>query len=273
MHYILGKAVKDMYADSLFHEGEVYPLDVAKVYSSKYQRTEYSAIAHLDGIFPKGTGERVDKDFIEKHGDLLLPPMVTHQYMHDKDEFVVPDAPKMTRIEVIDPSKDKIFHKNFSETCPALNKLVHMRHMEIIEEAKRIPPIMDVIKEATKRGCDPNLYKKKENDIQSISFFADTLASDRAITGNYIKGFDDKIFEKIERVRSFGYIAQWLSLHAVNTVMTSGMTKVMMSYFKRKIENYKTDRVINDVRYLGFSGHELNVLAYLKQYKMTSMDC
>lgn len=145
--------------------------------------------------------------------------------------------------------------------------------MEIIEEAKRIPAIQEVVKEATKRGCDPNLYKKKENDLQSISFFADTLASDRAITGNYIKGFDDRIFEKIERVRSFGYIAQWLSLHVVNTVMTSGMTKIMMSYFKRKIENYKTDRVINDVKYLGFSGHELNVLAYLKQYKMTSMDC
>jgi len=55
--------------------------------------------------------------------------------------------------------------------------------------------------------------------------------------------------------------------------MTSGMTKKILSYFDRKINNYKKDRVINDVKYLGFSGHELNILAYLKHYKMTSMDC
>jgi len=52
----------------------------------------------------------------------------------------------MTRIDVIDPSKDNIFHKNFSETCPALSKLIHKRHMEIIEEAKKIPAIEKVIK-------------------------------------------------------------------------------------------------------------------------------
>jgi len=85
MHYILGKAVREKYLGSLFHNGEEYPLDVAKVYSSKTQRTEFSAISHLDGIFPKGTGEKIDKEFLKNHADLLLPPMVKHQYEHEQD--------------------------------------------------------------------------------------------------------------------------------------------------------------------------------------------
>ena len=116
-HYVLGQMVRDKYKH-LF--SEQYNGRYAKCYSSDYDRTIQSGIAHMMGIYPQGTGYNTSTT-TEK---IINPP-----FNHDKssikfsDNFALPGGYNPVPIRVRDKATDTVFMKNEEVTCPWVPRL------------------------------------------------------------------------------------------------------------------------------------------------------
>ena len=56
-HYLLGNQIREDYKDTLFSGPSFF--NTTKVFTTDTERTYLSAVAHIDGLLPAGTGQQI----------------------------------------------------------------------------------------------------------------------------------------------------------------------------------------------------------------------
>lgn len=263
MHYLLGRSIRRKYENSIFKNDPTW--ETAKVYTSQYQRTALSGESHMMGIFPAGTGQKItggDKDKIHKP-DTPIPDDIAI-----KGDFGIENGIRVSFIEQLNIKEDRIFNKGMSHFCQPQEKI---NHDLAAKKMKELDPIFDDIRDQIEKIVPAKeKYQREKHDLQSIGWFADVAKCNYYYTGELLSGVTEELMEKLRWIFGINYISEdYLDENSIR-MWTDQLTKKILTHFKDKAKMENPD---GGLKFLGFSGHESNIIPYLMKLNQTSMEC
>ena len=108
--------------------------------------------------------------------------------------------------------------------------------------------------------------------MNTLSYFFDALIAHYYLTGSVPHeslNKDGPLWTKLIRFRAYAYIANYYMSDILRTKWTTGIMQKVLDVFDHKIKHGDSDKK----KYLGFSGHEGNILVFLMKWGMTSLQC
>ena len=244
----------------------------AEIYSSEYKRTLYSCDAHTKGLFPEHTGLEIPESM--KHSHLLHPPMKSKDVTisHLEGTYAMKYGIGSSVIYTIPKDHDYMFNKNLKVTCPKLDRMAHDYFEAELKKSNEFDSVIDLGKEINKMYSSEKLFKQKTYNMNTLSYFFDALIAHYYLTGevpNEKLKKDGPLWTKLIRFRAYAYIANYYMSDILRTKWTTGIMQRVLDVFDHKIKHGQSDRK----KYLGFSGHEGNILVFLMKWGMTSLQC
>lgn len=144
MHYLLGKSVREKYADLFSGTPKFSDYEVT---SSQVQRTMLSAYSHMMGIYPLGSGPKVTNDVEATQ----IPP-----FLDPASSFLGDDALeagyKPIPVNVIDGKTDVMFMRGFDNICQKASDQVKKESAIRAASKQRIDLVAPLAKILTEAG-------------------------------------------------------------------------------------------------------------------------
>jgi len=277
-HYLLGRMVRENYAQLFDPTKGFEGVSMVKVYSSDTDRTILSATGHMMGMFPYGTGLNIT-GLSSNNSKILLPPYNYKSKEADsliqQTNFALPQGFNPVPIHVKDASTDTLFMKKMKKACPWGHTLQKLSYGRLSLDLDRfIDSIGDELK---KKGYNCNeIFGKKCKSIsgvkgkwslKNVAMFADSVRSHYYLNGVLPVGISDELFVKLKRMFGIYYIAKRYSHPKVLKSYITGILKLTKNGFHDKSQNNST------LNYIGLSGHEENLFPLLLALNQTSLEC
>ena len=261
-HYVLGRQRRLDYPN-LFST----PISnfAYELHSSPIPRCLLSAEAHFQGIYGEGTGESVPENFKKS----LLNPSFNSEKL--KVNFTssssLPHKIRLFPIETNDYHQDKYFYAKGYGNCKNANQV----KADTIEELrtkydKSVRPIVDKLYHA---GLDPNhLINKPSWNLETIYYLWDLETTTLYYTGKLHKWMPESIYEELNRAIGIHWsTSEWVN-PAFNKFAVTNIMKRIKEAFEDKIMGKS-----EDLKYVGFSGHDTNIYPFLVAHGLSSTEC
>jgi len=261
MHYLLGTQIRSSYKNSLFPDG-TQPWNTSIVYSSSYDRTMMSAQAHMLGIFPKGTGQIISNS----NSKTFTPPTPTPD-VTVSGSFAMPEGARDILIKSIPLEEDDLFEKGFKNTCPALFNITQVEFKE--KKVMFQPYVQDLATTIAAAYSPMEYFNKSSYDVETLGFMSDMSKCYYFNTGKLMDKIDQSTYDKLSWEIGLYYIAENFVNDTITKVQTTRMTNTILNTFDSKIK----DPSYSNLKFLGFSGHEGNIIPYLMGWGLTSVEC
>lgn len=233
--------------------------------SSPIRRCKDSANAHLQGLYPEGTGENLPQNFPEQ----LLKP----SYAHDKftvdfqGSSVLPNGLRLFSVDTPDPSSDQIFWSKGLKGCPlATAKIAAQSAVNGLRYKHFLNPVYERLRKAgisAKKAMGHPFW----NPL-ALGKFYDKLRADLYSTGRLSYGVNPELYNDIERAVDFAWTFLATEEKHLGRFFNTKLLKRLITRFDQIIEGKKPD-----LKYMLFSGHDTNIFPILLRYGLTSRSC
>lgn len=260
MHYLLGRQVRKEYPSLFPVDQKNVSFSDFEVWSTDIQRTLLSAYSHMMGIYPLGTGKVTSND-VDK---TKLPPFNSVDPSFTGD-FALPEGAAAIPINVKVTPTDDFFMKGMKYVCKTADDKSDMLFEEEVKKGNPIQALSDKIKAA---GWDCNKWFKqgKDYDLNTTGIFADVNKCYYYYEGKGMEGTDD-IIDQMQTAFAIYYIASKFKDPMINKLWTTKMSQYIISKFQGVMSGK------SNLKFLGFSGHEGNLFAYMLNYGIVSEEC
>ena len=252
-HYLLGRAVREKYADFL---PRVYSQDVFKVYESNRNRTIESANSHMLGLFDLHNGE--DIEFDDK--DYYQPPIKGFPIEYAQ-KGALPNLIQLPPATLAYEKRNWMFTAD--SNCPKLKKQLTASADEIRNRYNStFAPLYETL---LKNDYDPRYYFKK-----AYYWIADAQAMcDYIYTRLYNdpQTIDPLLRSQCEYLLSFELFMRF-SDEEYRSVYLNKMVSLIRQTLKDKAEGK-----LEDLKILILSGHDSNVAAFLDIFRPKNYEC
>lgn len=257
MHYNLGRAIREMYKDSIFKDPKYTDF---KILSTTYQRTILSAVSHLTGIYPPGTGKVITNSI----ASTKLPPFSGATDDATLGNDALPNRLNPIPIVTYPPIMDDYFMKGMSQVCP---KADERKDAIFAENIKNKPNIFDsVIPTIEKNYKCGDYFKGGKWDLRTVGIFSDVNKCNYFQTGQWMTG-TESIADKMKYIFGIYYInAKYTDIN-IRKLYTTKMSLDIIQNFEMKIKGE------NKLKFLGLSCHESNIFPYMMGYDLISEEC
>lgn len=200
-HYILGKKLRSEYPKLFKNDPNSFKKDEFMMYSSSFQRSILSAQAHLQGLFPPGTGlEITATSQTDTAGSKFITPPFEGLSAKEKiiedakfEKFSLPNGMNQVPVYILDYSTDNVFFKgsHLKQVCLEGHTKVLVNFKEFLKDPKSSKLVEKTITELKKAGFSASqMYKTadkrllQENtaggfDLESAGYFSDLVLSNQ----------------------------------------------------------------------------------------------
>ena len=267
-HYLLGNEIREEYKETLFSGPNFF--NTTKVFTTDTERTYLSALAHLDGLLPPGTGQQISNNLpLTK-----LPAYPISQAVLDtvKDTSALPYGYWVNQITRIPKQVDYMFNKNMKVACFPLYKQRAELSQEIIDTFASMTDGLAAI--VAKTFPSQEYFQEPKYTPRSLSYVSDENTANFYFLGKYIQGINDEdTAYKLIWNRAAVYFSDYANEDIIRAY-TNGIATSIIENFDEKIKNLKnTVPDSQSFKFLGFSTHESSMIPMLIKWKMTSVDC
>ena len=241
------------------------PSNVTKVYASYSQRTYLSALAHMQGMFPPGTGQKIT---VAQSQFWLPPQQVSTPFVGGTDtSFSLPYGERITEIVSASKGDDKLFLENWNNCQAFYSKSTNQYNQFAKKHIKDIEPFRKSIK-GTRYA---SLIKPNEfGDLKQLFHIADGEEAYYNLKGKHMDDIDDKIAGQANLLRAINNIAFTGTGDDILRMRTFPFVKKIVKYIDSKLQKPKE---YENLRYVGFSGHQSNLIPFLLKLGLTSEEC
>ena len=272
--YNLGRKVRDLYLSSdIFADPQK-----AYIYSSQTQRTIGSAYSHALGLFPSTGAQPPTVD--PNAGKALIPPIQGGtDYLKGKTG-PLPQNLNFVPIQIIPKDQDLLFMKSFKQACPFAAS--QMKVMQTQKGTAMMSTFKDVI---SKIPLDFLTRIKSNSGIKGIK--NDSPLNPNQWNYNTLKTFlsENKFYNS-----QFGKPMKGLekindklkSMAALIPIYKKFVTPMMQKFYSHQMATEILDKIeqktiqkgpSKDLKYVGYSGHDGNVIPFLLGYGLLSEEC
>ena len=257
MHFVLGSQLRKNYPE--IFGGEFKPKDV-EVKSSPVYRCIQSAMSHLMGVFPLGTG---DIYTLAENDDKGLPPWNNLEENYS-NVSALPRAFRPFPYSVLSPEIDDLFFPSLSTACPNAD---FERSMNLKQKSKLYEYLIkDITKELEGIGIDPALLSADKWTISLVAQVYDEFKSYLNYHGTRYPGISDALQAKMEIISTLNF-----KLY----IPTEKFERLMSDSLLRDIIKGMDDRLSGESQatYRLLSGHDDGIFAHMLRYGLTSEAC
>ena len=265
MHYMLGQKIRSDYPFIGSSNSGYLPSNITKVYASYSQRTYLSALAHMNGMLPPGTGQKIT---VNQPNFWLPPQEVSVSFSGGQDNsFSLPYGQRIVDIKSFSKGRDNLFLE-YWEDCEVFNLKSQDQYNEFSRKHfKQLEPFRQAIKN-TKYAS--SIKPDHNGDLKQLFHIADGEEAYYNLMGKHMEDINDSIAEKADILR------------AINNVAFTGMGKDLLKmrtypFVKKIIKNIEKKLIkpkeYENLRYVGFSGHQSNLTPFIVKFGLTSAEC
>ena len=267
MHYVLGKTIRGLYKDSIFSEAPKY--SDYKIYSSQYQRTIISAYSHIQGLYPKGTGQVITTTNPTTIAPGFGPESQRTNYLPNTNSSL-PHRQRLLPVVVINRTQDYLFmkgvgyglcegaHQKAKKLFSEYSKKIHKNYYDFGEQL-----------EAAGHPCSeffPDCGLDDNYDLKHLGDFADVNKCTFYDKGRALIGMKP-YYDQLRWIFGISYIAQKYINKQAQKMYTTHIAESVLLEIEKKMQNK------SELKFVGFSGHETNVIPFMLGYGLTSLDC
>ena len=262
-HFTLGKAFRKRYIDDFKLLNPSYDVNEIRVYASSQERAISSAISHLMGLFPLGTGPNI---YTQNQTHLLNPPWLNE---HDKNKIdeglgaaALPGNYQPIPVYSASVDNDTLFHSHSVSICPNQQKYIDFQlSTELYKnmEIEMYDSLQQILKQLNK--------SEKKNTLKSI----------KNILSNYYCDLYDGL--KLDLGLGLEFLKNATFMHTFyTTYVLSGhdnqkklgatvFLNNLLDLFDKATKNEKQPKLAY------FSGHDYNIVYVLNALNLTSWQC
>lgn len=272
MHYILGLQIRKSYPNLFPKNKDTYlKKNQYVMYSTDYQRTILSAYSHLLGLFPFDTGLYVTGNLNNNENLVYVNP--PYKKISEKNlggKFALPYGINAFPVKVLPKYRDKIFMKEEENTCPNGYQLTKTGFKKFIQENQAV--IQSVVDELKKAGIKAqDIFKTSPNavfNLNTTGIYADIAKCNLFHKGNgeSYRGITPELMNKLEDVFGLFYLNYRFNDQRMTQVYTSKMGEFILRELETRTKGGK-------MSYIGLSGHEANLVPFMKLFKLMSVSC
>ena len=263
-HYLLGKQIRENYPE-LFQNSEISNFDY-ELHASSKTRCINSANAHLQGLYPEGTGEIIPDQF---EYSLLLPDYDrTKITVHPKFQTALPHGMRQFPIQSTSPVYDFFFWPtDYQYSCPAARKNAEAIKEKANEDVKKvIQGTFDKLEEAGFNSKE--YYNIPEWDPVHLLKVWDHTRAWLFHKGHHIKGMNDMLYREVELASSYFW--------AFGDWGDKNTQKMRLKNMLERIINGFDDRISGknkQLKFIMFSGHDSTVFPFYLAYNFSNAEC
>lgn len=262
-HYVLGTAVRELYKDSIF--GTPHTWNSTRVFTSEYERTFISALSHMAGIHPLGTGPNISLS--DPNDPLLLPPMPTTSN-NTTSHFSIEDGFSPIYIEIVPVKNDVFFGRSVYKVCPKMALDKKIKYPQLIKD---IQLTLDPTAVEVSKLFDPKVYFGTNTyNLESLSKIADINKATLFAHDKQLEGLSWYLATQLVQIRGIQQIYSKFPNEYQRKMWTHNMGTTLISRLQSKIDG---DQEWESLRYLAYSGHESNVIPLMIALGLTTADC
>lgn len=262
MHYSLGAQVRHNYKDSLFSEPSTWNSTVVR--TSETERTYLSAVSHLQGLLPVGTGYNITTPTALQY---TKPPTPTPDVTFTSD-FSIPTGVNTPFITTVPKVQDNFFNAGMKTLCNNQYYATKKIYKKMIADQQ--PRVQSLADKLEKIYPAKKLYGEDEHNLETMSYFYDLASASRTYDGKLLPNLTEDIYHELHYARGAQYLEQKYPTKFFRKFYTDKMARETIRVMKAKINGDKDHTMI---KFYGFSGHESNIMPFMDGYDLMSASC
>lgn len=261
MVYELGTKIKNQYPD-IFND--YFQSDQITVYTSSSGRCMQSASSFLMGLMPLESGPEITLKNATS-SKYFRPPIAGFDSQLD-EEFALPKGFQTVSVISAPYSLDMLFQPWIQYVCPGYGGEALESYYASVEKYSHLArEASDKLKAI---GIDANeILKKDYFSLSEIGFIYDEIVSYKYYMGKEYPGVQDKsLIDHLKRLSAFEFNFWFPSLDFTK-FFTDSMSRSILKFMKAKKEARYSPKFVL------YSGHDINVYAYMLLFNLTSQEC
>jgi len=170
-------------------------------------------------------------------------------------------------IFTIQRSNDSLFVSGRKYSCPNQFEISHKNTSRLMREY--FPSIEKLAMKIGEFYPAEKYFQKKKFSLKSLRMLANELIYASSYYGRLMNNIDDDMMTGLKAVKGLYFIANKFSEDNLIKEYTTGISTNIISVFTSKIEQGK----YSNIKFLGFSGHDKNLLPFMLKLRLTSLEC
>ena len=257
MHFILGSQLRKNYP--MIFDDKYNPTDV-QVQSSSVYRCIMSAMSHLMGTYPLGTGDK----FTLQNGDQKgLPPWENLQASFSNDS-ALPQAFRPFPYSVLSEQIDYMFFPSMLKSCPNANQYGQKLTNEKV--AKYSYLVKSIGEELNAAGYNSKKFYNEEWTVNTVSYLYDEFKSYFNYYGKLYGGISQDLFDRMFRIANLNFKFLFAD-EKMERLMSDAVARDIIAGMDDKIAG------TSKLRFRLFAGHDTGVFNHMLRFNLTDEQC
>lgn len=231
-----------------------------------------SAYSHMMGLYPLGTGLQTTNDVSETK----IPPFTSVASSFEGTD-ALEGGYRAIPVNVLATGTDFMFMRAFDTVCKKAKLFVTQESNKRAQSQERMDLIAPVANGIVAAGYDSMKYfKEPQWTSKTAGIFADVDKCYYYHEGKHMGTAPDKTVDDIADQLEWAFGVYYIDDNYPNEDITKLFTTRMAEYVIQKMEdkvNPGSGKGPSSLKYAGLSGHESNVIPFMLQYGLTSLDC
>lgn len=258
--YILGREMRRKYIEKEEFLSKSYNRRELYVRSTESSRALQSASSHLYGLYPLGTGLKINDHYPL---EILLPPYINLTInIQDMGNDALPKRFQPVDIHSIDSNKDMLL--NYPNNCPGY-KILKENQMKSALYKSFNKQFNETFKKLR------NIFNQSDSkpwDISRVSKLTTNIYADIFRNNPIPEGLTQEIWNNMTFIKGLERQFVDVGSEIQRKFMGTPLFKEIKKYLIEKIDNPKLE-----LKYVLFSGHYLTLTPIMAGLNITSWEC
>lgn len=260
-HYLLGRELRYRYIESQSFLSESFNQSEIYIRSTNLNRTIMSALSHLHGLYPLGTGPSFPEDY---NTDLANPPLEKiNFFVKDLGFDTLPYRFQTIPLHIVDEHDDTLLLTAF--VCK--NNKLFRSQLQKSQQYKNFN--REFSNSFNKLASLLNVKRETNWTITSVtSNFIGNIICDIFQNNPITKNFDKKLLEELYFINEIEFLYTGAGLNDQVKLLSSPFLEELISIFKNKINDKDFQK-----KFYFFSAHDTTITPLMVALNFTNWNC